>query len=183
MDFGAWPCNGATGTMTDVPDEDRFAELYRELRAAARQARSRNPQRTINTTALVHEAWLKLDRGSTAFRDREHFVRTAALAMRQVLVDYARYRGAERRDREAELPLIESQLEDLSIGASEEMLALDQALSQLQQIDERAADLVLLRFFAGLSIDEAAEVLDISSRTAARDWIRARAFLKARLGP
>lgn len=166
-----------TGTV----DEQAFADLYRSLRSAARQARSRNPQRTLNTTALVNEAWLKLGAGDTTFRDRAHFIRTAALAMRQILVDYARYRGAARRDRDAEFPLVENWVEDLAVAPHDEVLGLDRALSELESVDERAALLVLLRFFGGLSMDEAAELLDISPRTAARDWVRARAFLKAYL--
>lgn len=162
-------------------DDQAFAELYRSLRAAARQVRARNPQRTLNTTALVNEAWLKLDASETDFRDRAHFIRTAALAMRQILVDYARYRGAVRRDRAVERPLVEDWVEDLMVAPHDEVLALDAALSELEAFDERAAGLVVLRFFGGLSMDEAAELLTISPRTAARDWIRARAFLKTRL--
>ncbi len=176
------PPRTSGSVLPDTVDESAFAELYRSLRSAARQARSRNPQRTLNTTALVNEAWLKLDAGDTAFRDREHFIRTAALAMRQILVDYARYRGAARRDREAELPLIEAWVEDLETDSPDDVLVLDQALRELEAVDERAATLVLLRFFGGLSMDEAAEMLDISPRTAARDWTRARAFLKLRMG-
>lgn len=175
------PKEGADGRSAGAIDDESFAELYRSLRAAARQVRSRNPQRTLNTTALVNEAWLKLDAGATEFQDRAHFIRTAALAMRQILVDYARYRGAARRDRDAELPLVEDWVEDLVVAPHDEVLALDAALLELEAVDERSAGLVVLRFFGGLSIDEAAELLDISPRTAARDWTRARAFLKTRL--
>lgn len=176
--------SGAPGSLpAGVADESTFAELYRSLRSAARQARSRNPQRTLNTTALVNEAWLKLEAGDTAFQDRDHFIRTAALAMRQILVDYARYRGAERRDRDAELPLIESWVEDLQTRSHDEVLMLDQALTELEAVDPRCAMLVLLRFFGGVSMDEAAGMLGISPRTAARDWTRARAFLKLRMAP
>ena len=169
--------------MSALDDERAFAELYRELRAAARQMRARNPQRTLNTTALVNEAWLKLNAAETGFQNRSHYLSTAALAMRQILVDYARYRGAARRDRDVELPLIETGIEDLTLGAHEDVLALDAALSDLEALDPQASNLVVLRFFGGLQVDEAAEVLEISERTAARAWIRARAFLKTRLAP
>lgn len=178
-----FPSGRPDALLNEPIDERTFAELYSSLRSAARQARSRNPQRTLNTTALVNEAWLKLDSGCTTFRDRGHFLRTAALAMRQILVDYARYRGATRRDRKAETPLIEDWVEDLALSPHEDVLELDRSLSELEAVDERAAQLVLLRFFGGLPMDEAAELLDISPRTAARDWIRARAFLKSRLSP
>ena len=169
--------------MSALDDERAFAELYRELRAAARQMRARNPQRTLNTTALVNEAWLKLNAAETGFQNRSHYLSTAALAMRQILVDYARYRGAARRDRDVELPLIETGIEDLALGAHEDVLALDAALSDLEALDPQASHLVVLRFFGGLQVDEAAEVLEISERTAARAWIRARAFLNSRLSP
>jgi len=169
--------------MSASDDEQAFAEIYRELRAAARQMRARNPQRTLNTTALVNEAWLKLNAAETGFQNRLHYLSTAALAMRQILVDYARYRGAARRDRDVELPLIETGIEDLTLGAHEDVLALDAALSDLEALDPQASHLVVLRFFGGLQVDEAAEVLEISERTAARAWIRARAFLNSRLSP
>lgn len=167
--------------MSTTDQDRRFAEVYRELRAAARQMRAHNPQRTLNTTALVNEAWLKLDRAKSGFHNRAHFLRTAALAMRQILVDYARYRGAARRARDAELPLIDSGLCDLSAAIDHDTLALDAALTELESLDPQAAQLVILRFFGGLAVDEAAEVLEIAPRTAARAWIRARAFLKSRL--
>jgi len=176
-----FPLRAPGRLLPDAVDEQTFAQLYRSLRRAARQARSRNPQRTMNTTALVNEAWLKLDVGDTVFQDRSHFLRTAVLAMRQILVDYARYRGAARRDRDVELPLVESRVEDFEVDSHEDVLALDQALSELESVDERCALVVMLRFFGGLSMDEAADTLGISPRTAARDWTRARAFLASRL--
>jgi len=164
-----------------IRDDADFALIYRELRTIARRVRARNPQKTINTTALVHECWLRLDRSDQHFNEREHYLYTAACAMRQILVDYARYRGAAKRDRDREAPLVEFGLEDEAASSLEEVLALDQALAALESIDERAARLVMLRFYAGLPIDEAAQVLEISPRSAARDWKRGRAFLKSRL--
>jgi RNA polymerase sigma factor (TIGR02999 family) len=160
--------------------DEYFVQVYRQLRLAARNARRSNPQQTLNTTALVNEAWLKLELADAPANDRIHYLKTAALAMRQLLVDYARYRGAEKRDRAMELPLLEDLLpgED---GAADDVLALDRALERLEALDARAAELVMLRFFGGATLEEAAELLATSRRSAARDWARARAFLRTQL--
>ncbi len=163
--------------------DEYFVQVYRQLRLAARYARSANPQQTMNTTALVHEAWLKLEQADAPANDRMHYLKTAALAMRQLLVDYARYRGAEKRDRAMELPLFEDLLPGVDTGSAEEVLALEAALGRLEQLDPRAAELVVLRFFGGATLEEAAEMVDTSRRSAARDWARARAFLKTQLAP
>jgi RNA polymerase sigma factor (TIGR02999 family) len=153
-----------------------FADVYAELRAIARRERRRNPQNTLNTTAIVHEAWLKLrDRGGV-WNGREHYIGTAAMAMRQVLIDYARYRAARKRDAGKEERLFENA--GAQGGTATELLAIDQALEGLETLDPRLANLVSLRFFAGLSLDEIARQLDISPRTAARDWNKARAYLQ-----
>lgn len=171
--------NGVSGR--NITDDETFARVYRELRSIAHRIRSGNPQETINTTALVHEAWLRLNQGERRFQEHGHYLCTAAVAMRQILVDYARYRGAAKRDREQEIPLFECGVVDQSAQSAEEILAFDQALDSLERLDQRAAWLVMLRFFAGLPVGEAAEVLDISPRSAARDWARGRAFLKTHL--
>lgn len=162
-------------------DDESFLLVYRELRNIARSVRRRNPQKTINTTSLVHEAWLRLNARHDPFNERSHYLCTAARAMRQVLVDYARYRGAARRNREEEVPLLDGGLADTSVQSVDEILALEQALDALERLDARCARLVMLRFYAGLSGREAAEVLGVSPRSAARDWTRAQAFLKSRL--
>jgi len=164
-----------------APRASEIAKVYEQLKRAARGARRVNPQNTLNTTALVHEAWLKLEQSRHQTGDRSHYLRTAALAMRQLLVDYARFRGSARRDRAAEMPLVETGLAEFLPLAREEILSLDQALDELAGFDARAAEVVLLRFFGGLSISEAAETMQISVRSASRDWTRARAFLKTRL--
>lgn len=172
---------GAAATTVGGPLEDdaAFAEVYDELRAIARREHRRNPQHTLNTTAVIHEAWLKMrDRGGN-WNNRDHYIGTAAMAMRQVLVDYARYRTAGKRDRERDVQLFETP--DEKGTTAEELLSLDQALDDLARIDRRLANLVTLRFFAGLPLDEAADHLDISPRTAARDWKKARAWLQTTL--
>ncbi len=159
-----------------------FTIVYRELRALARrQLRRGPPGATLRTTALVHEAYLKLARREgVAPQDRIHFFATAARAMRQVLVDHARERQAQKRGGGAE-PLV---LDESLVGADGEahdVLALDTALRKLGALDERLAQLVDLRFFVGLSEEEAAELLALSVRTVRRDWRRARAFLHVEL--
>ena len=158
-------------------DEQAVAAIYQQLRAAAKRAHRANPQPTISTTALVNEAWLKLQQSGQAFDDELHYLKTAALAMRQILVDYARYRGAVKRDRAEEVALIESCMVDLAGDNVGRWLDLDQALNELSVLDARAADVVMLRFFAGLSIERTAELLDVSVRSVTRDWRRSRAFL------
>lgn len=157
-------------------DGERFADIYAELRDIARREHRRNPSATLNTTALVHEAWLKLRDRDTGWNDRDHFLAVAALAMRHVLVDYARYRAAERRDARNEVPLIESAISAPS--TADRLLTVDSALDELGEFDPRLARLVMLRFFGGLTLEETARCLGTSPRTAARDWTRARAYLK-----
>jgi RNA polymerase sigma factor (TIGR02999 family) len=161
--------------------DEYFVQVYRQLRLAARYARSANPQQTMNTTALVHEAWLKLEQSDAPANDRMHYLKTAALAMRQLLVDHARYRGAEKRDRDLELPLFEEFLPGSKGDSAEDVLALETALARLEQLDPRSAQLVVLRFFGGATLEEAAELMETSRRSAAREWARARAFLRTQL--
>ncbi|MEN1727233.1 MAG: ECF-type sigma factor [Pseudomonadota bacterium] len=173
------PEQGGTsgGLEPGSEDPEALKHFYLALKAAARRARRLNPQRTMNTTALVHEAWLRLERGDRAFEDELHYLKTAALAMRQILVDYARYRGAEKRDRAGEIELIESCLPDLGNKPIADWIELDHALSELSKLDPQASDVVHLRFFAGVSNARAADALNISPRSAARCWNRARAYL------
>ena len=154
-----------------VRDDERFADVYGELREIARREHRRNPAVTLNTTALVHEAWLKLRERGGDWNDRDHFLAVAALAMRHVLVDYARYRAAGRRDAAREIPLIESAIPASTTAG--QLLAIDSALDELESLEPRLARLVLLRFFGGLSLEQAGRGLDISPRTAARDWVEA----------
>ncbi len=153
-----------------------YDRLYEELRRLARTVRSGREADTINTTALVHEAYLKMAPAEgLALRDRGHFMQVAARAMRQVLVDAAR----RRRTRTQHLPALELDgrkpvgLEKLS----EDVLALDQALTNLADINPRQARVVECRFFAGLSVEDTANALAVSAPTVKRDWRVARAWL------
>lgn len=158
--------------------ERLFTTLYRELRALARhQLGSRQRDGTLDSTALIHEAYLKfLDGSRTAVRDRGHFLALASRVMRQVVVDRARRRNAAKRGGGRLMTLRDDP--DLPMGTgAEELLDLDAALRKLEALDPRLAQIVDLRFFAGMSAEEAAEALDISLATVKREWLRARAFL------
>jgi RNA polymerase sigma factor (TIGR02999 family) len=149
--------------------------VYDELRrlAAAKLARESDGH-TLDATALVHEAWLKLADASVEWRDRTHFLRTAATAMRRILVDRARAKLTAKRDGgpRVELPDIAAPLPD------EKLLVLDDSLTKLAGIKPDHVRLVELRFFAGLTNEEAAEALEVSSATAERMWRFARAWLQ-----
>lgn len=180
--------------MTSLPDlrwdakdtppsarERAFLELvYDELhRLAASLLRHERPAHTLQTSALVNEAFLRLSAShSLRVEDRQHFLRIAARSMRQILVDYARGRHAQKRDGVARVDLDDCQQELIVTERTEEYLALDAALVQLAKMDARQAQIVELRFFAGLSVEEAAQNLGISEATVKRDWSVARAWLR-----
>lgn len=157
--------------------------LYDQLHDLAHaQIRRSGPQATLSTTVLVNEAYLKLFRQpSQNFRNRQHFFGCAALAMRQLLIDYARRRLTGKRSPEVPMPTLEPQSADTRAVDQEELLALDTALTELHELDDRLSQLVELRFFAGLSVEDIAELRDCSARTVVRDWRKARAFLAARM--
>ncbi len=154
-----------------------FERVYEELRRLARQVRRGRADATLNTTALVHEAYIKLLPSQTlAWQDRAHFLRVAARAMRQVLVQAARHRMRQKRGGNALTVAFNEQLHAATVQASE-LLSLDEALNRLEQLDARQARIVECRFFAGLTVEETAAVLDISTPTVKRDWRAARAWL------
>jgi RNA polymerase sigma factor (TIGR02999 family) len=152
--------------------------VYDELRKlAAAKLAVEQPGQTLDATALVHEVWLKLADASVDWQDRTHFLRTAATAMRRILVDRARAKLTGKRDggQRVDLPDIAAPLPD------EQLLALDESLTKLAMIKPDHAKLIELRFFVGLTSDEAAEALDISPATADRMWRYARAWLQIEL--
>ncbi|GAB4173572.1 MAG: ECF-type sigma factor [Wenzhouxiangellaceae bacterium] len=152
-------------------------ELYETLRHIARRERRRNPSQTMNTTVVVHEAWLRLSSADCGWKDQRHFLGNAALAMRHLLVDYARRRATDKRSPVAAAPLFEN---DSGMDRSTEtVLALDHCLNLLEHVEPRLVRLVELRFFVGLTMAEVAECLQVSERTAQRDWQKARAFIVA----
>lgn len=156
--------------------------LYADLQRLAHRERARVDHRgdTLRTTALVHEAYLKLARHDS-FRDRGHFLATAALAMRQVLVDYVRRRRADKRG--SGLPPLPLEGIEGTLAESEErLLALDEALRHLERSQPRLARVVECRYFAGYSDGETAEALGVTTRTVHRDWVKAKALLYDALG-
>ena len=152
--------------------------IYDELRRlAARYLRLERPGHTLQSTALVHEAFLKLiDQSSVQWQNRAHFFGIAAQMIRRILVDYARARHADKRGAEAQKLTLDEAIA-VPGGRDLDLVALDDALEGLAQIDPRQSRLVELRFFAGLTIEETAEVMQISVATAKRDWVVAKAWL------
>jgi RNA polymerase sigma factor (TIGR02999 family) len=164
--------------------------VYAQLRALA-HARLRNEPAvsTLRSTELVHEVYLRLAaEGPKDWANRAQFFAAAAQAMRRILIDRARARGREKRggiEGRPQQKISFSNLDaaDLAVDYDlEQILALDRAIDRLQEVDDRGAKVVRLRFYAGLSVDEAAEVLGVTSRTVKRDWTFARAWLFGALG-
>lgn len=158
--------------------DEVFALVYDELHRRARAQRRRwSGDQTLDTTALVHEAYLKLvDQSRAEWNDRAHFLAVAARAMRHVLVNYAEQRRAAKRGGGApHVPLDENN--PVSEETADEVIALHEALERLADVSERQARVVEARFFAGLSIEETAAALDISPATVKRDWQLASAWL------
>ncbi len=165
--------------------EDLLPLVYQELHELARRQRRRwDGDDTLNTTALVHEAYLRLaDQSAPQWSSRAHFLAVAATAMRQILVDYAKRRRAAKREggrRRVELHEVEAVLRaggDVSEAQSEAVLALDESLHRLERQDARQSRIVECRFFGGLTIEETAEALGISPATVKRGWAMAQAWL------
>jgi len=182
----------ASGEVTRLLGElrrgspDAEAELlplvYEHLhRLAAHYMRQERPDHTLQTTALLNEAYLRLvSQENTDWQDRAHFFGIAARLMREILVDHARGRQARKRGGLVEkFPLDE--VRDFSPEKSRELVELDGALRDLEQLDPQQARIVELRFFGGLTVEETAEALGISPRTVKRDWSMARAWLHGEL--
>ena len=167
--------SGDSGAVTSL-----FDLLYRELRGLAVSAmRSERGDHTLQPTALVHEAFLRLADDTSSIENRRHFFGIAATAMRRILVEHARARHAVKRGGHA--PRVS--IDDVAVAAPSildpvDLEALDAALTHLAALDPRQARVVELRYFAGLTVDETADVLDASPRTVKRDWQMARAWLR-----
>ena len=163
---------------------DRFMPLlYDELRRQARRYLNRErPNHTLQTTALVHEAYLRLtEQAGIEWQNRSQFFGLAAQMMRRILVNYAVKRKREKRGGANEDVSLDETILIANDDSGEDLLALDEALTRLEKLDERQARVVELRYFSGLSIEDTADVLEISPATVKREWNMARAWLKAEL--
>lgn len=167
------------GEGRDEAFDQLLPVVYDELhRQARRYLRKERPGHTLQTTALIHEAYLKLvDQNKVQWQNRAHFFAISAQLMRRILVDHARSKHREKRGGDGvHVPLDETMpiaVEDRDV----DLLALDDVLNRLEKIDEQQARVVELRYFSGLSLEETAEALNISRATAARDWAMAKAWL------
>jgi RNA polymerase sigma factor (TIGR02999 family) len=167
-----------TGASQPANFDELFPLVYAELRRiAAREMRREKPGRTLQTTALVHEAYLRLLKdASLSFENRAHFLGIAARAMREILIEHARARSARKRGGGAVRLTLDDVVAPVTMPPVE-VLALDQALDRLALLDERHARVVELRYFGGLSVEETAAAMDVSPATVKRAWTLARAWL------
>jgi RNA polymerase sigma factor (TIGR02999 family) len=156
--------------------------LYDELRRLAGSfLRGERPGHTLQPTALVHEAYLKLVGQRGGFENRAQFLAVAAQAMRRILVDYARRRVAAKRGGGVGPVDLEAAAAGATVEQSRELIAVDQALEKLTALDPRQARVVELRYFGGLSVEETAAALDIAPRTVKREWAMAKAWLRVEI--
>jgi RNA polymerase sigma-70 factor (ECF subfamily) len=157
--------------------------VYEELRRqASRMLRGERPNHTLQTTALINEAYLKLiGQNEVEWQNRSHFFAIASVAMRRILVDHARERHAVKRGGIADNIPLDDALQISSNERSVDLVALDEALDRLAKLDPRQAKVVELRYFSGLSNDETAEVLGVSNATVRLDWSIAKAWLRQQL--
>ena len=187
MSSASTPPPGELFRLWRSGDEEALHRLlplvYEELRRVARRhLQGERPGHTLQTTALIHEAYLRLiDQGAAEARDHSHFVALTSHLMRQILVDHARARLAKKRDGGCRVTLAE----DLAVAAQPgeiDVLAVDEALNRLAGLDVQQARVVELRYFGGLSIRETSEALGVSEATVKRDWATARAWLHREIG-
>ncbi|MBD3849893.1 MAG: sigma-70 family RNA polymerase sigma factor [Acidobacteria bacterium] len=173
------------GEVDRATAEDLFPVVYDELRRLAKGYMFREtPGHTLQPTALVHEAYLKLvDQTRANWKGKTHFFAVGARVMRRLLVDHARERGAQKRGAGWQSVTLSGALDPLGVEVldREQLLDLNAALEQLAEIDEREAKVVTLRFFGGLTVEQVAEVIGVSKRTVENDWRHAQAWLRLRL--
>jgi RNA polymerase sigma-70 factor, ECF subfamily len=162
--------------------EQLLTAVYDELRRLASAfMRRENPDHTLQPTALVHEAWLRLvQQREWNFENRAHFFGMAAQLMRRILIDHARAAKARKRGREQVIVSLENAM-SVAISYPEQLLEVHRALERLERLDQRRARIAEMRFFGGLSVDEIAEISGVAPRTVDRQWRAARAWLTREL--
>ena len=163
-----------------------FVVVYNELRQlAARKLRGERNDHTLSTTALVHEAWLELNKlNRIQWQNRGHFLAVAAQAMRRILIDYAVARGRQKRGGgQVVVSLDDGDALAIAHDRADELVELEEALERLQAINERQAKVVECRFYGGMSVEETAEALNVSPATVKREWAIARAWLNREMQP
>lgn len=170
------------GGNKDVVDE-LLPQVYSQLKILARnQLSGERSNHTLNATALVHEAYVKLvGQNEVAWKNRSHFFGVASLAMRRILINYANQRLAQKRGGDAIVATFDDELMIADVSRAEHLVRLDEALKRLEQINKRAADVVTMKYFAGLTQVEIAEAMDLSEITIRRDWRFAKAWLAREL--
>jgi len=168
-----------TPAMSALADPQQlFASIYEELKRLAHAQLAARAPRTLCTTALVHEAYIKLIRGDAAVHDRQHFVSLVVRAMRQILADAARNKMAEKRGNNPAMVTLGGAQEAASSAVSVDVLALEQAIDRLRGLHERLASVVEMHFYGGLTFVEIAELIGVTERTVQRDWMAARVLLE-----
>ena len=175
---------GVAASRARVQDTARawaFSTLYPELRRLARRQLGASPRTTLCTTALVHEAFLKLDGGAATVAERGPFLAMAAKTMRHVLIDHIRERNAAKRGGGERAVTLDTAMMGGQADAAVDMLTVEQGLQALEVLDPRLVSVVECHFFAGMDFAEIGAALELSERTVQRDWRRARAFLQAHL--
>ena len=170
------------GTGGPAATDRLFDALYRELRNLAEQFfRRERPDQTIQATALVHEAYMKLvDQRCVDWQGRGHFLGVAAQAMRRILLDRARHRGAAKRGGGWKRITLNDRLIP-GLDCDDGLVAIDEALGRLSELDPRQAQMIELRFFGGLSVEEVSQVMGMSKRSVEREWTMVRAWLRREL--
>ncbi len=184
MDNGAEHRGEITRQLISIKDGDKeayqklYGLVYDHLRnIAIRELNRESGMHTLGKTDLVHESFIKLiDQSTIDWQDRRHFFGISARAMRQILIDYARKKMAKKRGGDVSHLTLNEDIMKSSMQA-EELIEINDGLEELRKVDERLAEVVDLRFFAGLPIEEIAELMDSSRSTIHRDWIKARAWL------
>lgn len=178
------PTDSENQSVPSVPMEDLFAQVYARLKAMAAKNLRDKPNATLETTGLVHELFLRMSSNrELQFAHQSQFFSYAAQAMRHLLADRARDRLRQRAGGDWARITLTGGDDQFAIESAEQALTLDGALDRLAQTDARAAQVLELHYFAGLTVDQIAEMLDIGKTTVERDWRFARAFLKKEVDP